>query len=50
MWTSSILFFTASIFTLLSTFAYSIGIVTTRASMPANHVVEKSMFIRWCWS
>ena len=50
MWTSSILFFTASIFTLFSTFAYSIGLVTTRASIPANHVVEKSMFVQWCWN
>ena len=50
MWTSSILYFTASILTLFSTFAYSIGLVTTRASMPANHVVEKSMFVQWCWS
>lgn len=50
MWTSSILFFTASILTLSATFGYSIGLVTTRASIPANHAIEKSMFIRWCWS
>ena len=50
MWTSSILYFTASILNIFSTFAYSIGLITTRASMPANHVVEKSMFIQWCWN
>jgi hypothetical protein len=49
MWTSSLFFFSASIFTILGTIGYSIGLIITRASLPANHVVDPSMFVRWCW-
>jgi len=51
MWTSGILFFTASILTVIGTFAYSIGLVTTRSSIPANHVIEPhNPLLKLCWS
>jgi len=49
MWTSSLFFFTASVLTIFGTIGYTVGLIVTRASMPANHVVDPSMFVRWCW-
>lgn len=50
MWTSGILFFTASILTVVGTFGYTVGLANTRASMPANHVIEAhNPLMKLCW-